>query len=42
LTRLATARPGLRWLRNLAMSALSHLPVVRRRLAWQLSGLVYR
>jgi 2-polyprenyl-6-methoxyphenol hydroxylase-like FAD-dependent oxidoreductase len=42
LTRLATARPGLRWLRNLAMSALSRLPVVRRRLAWQLSGLVYR
>lgn len=42
LTRLATVRPALRGLRNLAMSALSRLPQVRRRLAWQLSGLVYR
>ncbi len=42
LTRLATVRPGLRALRNLAMSVLSRLPQVRRRLAWQLSGLIYR
>jgi 2-polyprenyl-6-methoxyphenol hydroxylase-like FAD-dependent oxidoreductase len=42
LTRLATVRPGLRPVRNLALSALSRLPKVRRRLAWQLSGLVYR
>jgi len=42
LTRLATVRPGLRALRNLAMSVLSCLPQVRRRLAWQLSGLIYR
>jgi 2-polyprenyl-6-methoxyphenol hydroxylase-like FAD-dependent oxidoreductase len=42
LTRLATVRPGLRALRNLAMSVLSRLPRVRRRLAWQLSGLIYR
>jgi len=42
LTRLATVRPALRGLRNLAMSALSRLPQVRRRLAWQLSGLIYR
>jgi 2-polyprenyl-6-methoxyphenol hydroxylase-like FAD-dependent oxidoreductase len=42
LTRLATVRPALRALRNLAMSVLSRLPQVRRRLAWQLSGLIYR
>lgn len=42
LTRLATVRPGLRALRNLAMSLLSRLPQVRKRLAWQLSGLIYR
>jgi 2-polyprenyl-6-methoxyphenol hydroxylase-like FAD-dependent oxidoreductase len=42
LTRLATVRPALRALRNLAMSVLSRLPQVRKRLAWQLSGLVYR
>jgi 2-polyprenyl-6-methoxyphenol hydroxylase-like FAD-dependent oxidoreductase len=42
LTRLATVRPGLRALRNLAMSVVSHVPQVRRRLAWQLSGLIYR
>lgn len=42
LTRLATVRPGLRALRNLAMSVVSRLPQVRKRLAWQLSGLIYR
>jgi 2-polyprenyl-6-methoxyphenol hydroxylase-like FAD-dependent oxidoreductase len=42
LTRLATVRPALRALRNLAMSVLSRLPQVRGRLAWQLSGLIYR
>ncbi|MCZ8256144.1 MAG: FAD-dependent oxidoreductase [Polaromonas sp.] len=42
LTRLATVRPGLRALRNMAMPLLSRLPQVRRRLAWQLSGLIYR
>jgi 2-polyprenyl-6-methoxyphenol hydroxylase-like FAD-dependent oxidoreductase len=42
LTRLATVRPGLRVLRNLLLTTLSRLPVVRRRLAWQLSGLIHR
>jgi len=42
LTRLATVRPGLRALRNLLLSTLSRLPTFRRRLAWRLSGLVYR
>ena len=42
LTRLATARPGLRGVRNLALRTASLLPLLRRRLAWQLSGLVYR
>jgi len=42
LTRLATVRPGLRALRNLAMFVLSRLPHVRKRMAWQLSGLIYR
>lgn len=42
LTRMATVRPGLRRLRNLLLSTLSRLPVVRRQLAWRLSGLVYR
>lgn len=42
LTRLATARPGLRVARNLLLSTASLLPALRRRLAWQLSGLVYR
>ena len=42
LTRMATARPGLRFLRNLLLSAMSLLPAVRRQLAWRLSGLVYR
>ena len=42
LTRLATARPGLRALRNLLLATVSRLPMFRRRLAWQLSGLIYR
>lgn len=42
LTRLATARPGLRALRNVFLWAVSHVPAFRRRLAWQLSGLAYR
>ena len=42
LTRLATVRPGLRWLRNLLLSTVSKLPVIRNQLAWRLSGLVYR
>ena len=42
LTRLATVRPGLRVVRNLVLSTLSRLPMLRRQLAWRLSGLVYR
>jgi len=42
LTRMATVRPGLRGLRNLLLSTLARLPVVRRQLAWRLSGLAYR
>jgi 2-polyprenyl-6-methoxyphenol hydroxylase-like FAD-dependent oxidoreductase len=42
LTRLATVRPGLRTARNLLLAAASSLPAIRRRLAWQLSGLIYR
>jgi 2-polyprenyl-6-methoxyphenol hydroxylase-like FAD-dependent oxidoreductase len=42
LTRLATVRPAWRAWRNLALSTLARLPVFRRKLAWQLSGLVYR
>jgi 2-polyprenyl-6-methoxyphenol hydroxylase-like FAD-dependent oxidoreductase len=42
LTRLATARPAIRPLRNLLLRALACLPPVRRQLAWRLSGLVYR
>lgn len=42
LTRLATVRPGWRVLRNLMLSTLARLPLVRRQLAWRLSGLVYR
>jgi 2-polyprenyl-6-methoxyphenol hydroxylase-like FAD-dependent oxidoreductase len=42
LTRLATVRPALRALRNLLLWTLSLLPAFRRRLAWRLSGLVYR
>jgi 2-polyprenyl-6-methoxyphenol hydroxylase-like FAD-dependent oxidoreductase len=42
LTRMATARPALRLLRNTALGVLSHLPPVRSKMAWRLSGLVYR
>ena len=42
LTRLATVRPALRALRNLLLSTLARLPAFRGRLAWRLSGLVYR
>jgi 2-polyprenyl-6-methoxyphenol hydroxylase-like FAD-dependent oxidoreductase len=42
LTRMATARPGLRAARNLLLRTLSRLPMVRQQLAWRLSGLVYR
>ncbi len=42
LTRLATVPPILRPLRNLLLKVLAHVPTFRRRLAWQLSGLVYR
>jgi 2-polyprenyl-6-methoxyphenol hydroxylase-like FAD-dependent oxidoreductase len=42
LTRLATVRPSLRWLRNIVLALLSCVPAFRKRLAWRLSGLVYR
>ena len=42
LTRLATVHPALRALRNLLLSTLAQLPAFRGRLAWRLSGLVYR
>jgi 2-polyprenyl-6-methoxyphenol hydroxylase-like FAD-dependent oxidoreductase len=42
LTRLATARPGLRALRNGVLALLARLPRLRARMAWRLSGLVYR
>jgi 2-polyprenyl-6-methoxyphenol hydroxylase-like FAD-dependent oxidoreductase len=42
LTRMATVRPGLRLLRNALLAALSCLPALRARMAWRLSGLVYR
>jgi 2-polyprenyl-6-methoxyphenol hydroxylase-like FAD-dependent oxidoreductase len=42
LTRVATIPPVLRPLRNAAIRLLSTVPAARRRLAWQLSGLVYR
>ena len=42
LTRLATVPPGLRGPRNVLLMGLARLPVFRRRLAWQLSGLIYR
>lgn len=42
LARLATVRPALRSFRNTIISMLMHLPPLRRRFAWQLSGLVYR
>jgi len=42
LTRLATVPAPVRPWRNAALVALSRVPAFRRRLAWQLSGLVYR
>lgn len=42
LTRLATVAPAWRRVRNLLLSTVARLPRMRRRLAWQLSGLVYR
>lgn len=42
LTRLATVPRALRPLRNLLLRAASSLPLMRRNLAWRLSGLVYR
>lgn len=42
LTRMATVRPGLRLLRNALLGWLSRVPAVRTKLAWRLSGLVYR
>ena len=42
LTRMATVRPGLRLLRNAVLRCVSRLPAVRSRMAWRLSGLVYR
>jgi 2-polyprenyl-6-methoxyphenol hydroxylase-like FAD-dependent oxidoreductase len=42
LTRMATAPRALRGLRNLLLSMLARVPNFRRKMAWQLSGLVYR
>ncbi|MEU4720803.1 FAD-dependent oxidoreductase [Nonomuraea dietziae] len=42
LTALATVDRRLRPLRNLALRGLAVLPPFRRKLAWRLSGLVYR
>jgi 2-polyprenyl-6-methoxyphenol hydroxylase-like FAD-dependent oxidoreductase len=42
LTRLATVAPAWRRTRNLVLSMLARIPRVRRNLAWQLSGLIYR
>jgi 2-polyprenyl-6-methoxyphenol hydroxylase-like FAD-dependent oxidoreductase len=42
LTRLATAPRWARPVRNVLLRALAAVPGVRRRLALQLSGLVYR
>lgn len=42
LTRMATLPPVLRPARNVAMQLSSRAPAIRRRLAWRLSGLVYR
>ncbi|KAA2254064.1 FAD-dependent oxidoreductase [Solihabitans fulvus] len=42
LTRLATVPPRIRPLRNAAMRLAGHLPPVRRKLTWRLSGLDYR
>jgi 2-polyprenyl-6-methoxyphenol hydroxylase-like FAD-dependent oxidoreductase len=42
LTRLATVGRQLRPLRNTLLRVLACVPAFRRRLAWRLSGLVYR
>jgi 2-polyprenyl-6-methoxyphenol hydroxylase-like FAD-dependent oxidoreductase len=42
LTRLATVGRRLRPLRNTLLRSLASVPAFRRRLAWRLSGLVYR
>jgi 2-polyprenyl-6-methoxyphenol hydroxylase-like FAD-dependent oxidoreductase len=42
LTRLATMNRRVRPVRNLVLSLLGKNPVFRRRLAWRLSGLIYR
>jgi 2-polyprenyl-6-methoxyphenol hydroxylase-like FAD-dependent oxidoreductase len=42
LTRLATVPPLLRGLRNVVLATVSRAQAPRKRLAWQLSGLVYR
>lgn len=42
LTRLATAPPAQRRMRNTALRTLAQVPAFRRRMAWRLSGLVYR
>jgi 2-polyprenyl-6-methoxyphenol hydroxylase-like FAD-dependent oxidoreductase len=42
LTRIATVSPRLRPMRNTLLKLLAYLPAFRRRLAWQLSGLMYR
>ncbi|WP_182901635.1 NAD(P)/FAD-dependent oxidoreductase [Microbispora sp. H10830] len=42
LTKLATAAAGRRVLRNLILALAGHIPAVRTRLAWQLSGLCRR
>jgi 2-polyprenyl-6-methoxyphenol hydroxylase-like FAD-dependent oxidoreductase len=41
-TRVATVNGRLRPARNLLIGAVARSPLVRRRLAWRLSGLVYR
>lgn len=42
LTRLATVPPALRGLRNVLLRGVAMIPTVRRKLAWRLSGLMYR
>jgi 2-polyprenyl-6-methoxyphenol hydroxylase-like FAD-dependent oxidoreductase len=42
LTKMATLPPALRPARNATMQLSSRVPAIRRRLAWRLSGLVYR
>ena len=42
LTRLATVPPPLRSFRNSIIAMLMKLAPLRRRFAWQLSGLAYR